>query len=142
MYQLLESVFSAGAIKPDVGMKVDARYPGGAQRELEALNQPMPDEITQEMSWQAEEEASSMKATALIVQQMVKHRALKRSAIASIRNSLLSDTQSQMRTAYALSQQDLRFQEAVINHNVLTGGAQRAMKGYAEAIQNTRSLAW
>jgi hypothetical protein len=138
-YKLLDTVFSGGTIKSNVGERVDARYPAGADGALKALNS-YPENLSEQQYWQEEEKMGELALTALLTQAMVKTRAAERSSLLKIRGAILSDKQGQMKTAFAMGQQELKFNQTAITHNILAGGQQKQMSGYAAAASGVRSL--
>lgn len=138
-YRFLDTVFSGGSIKSNVGQRVDARYPAGADESLKALND-YPENLSEAEFWNAEEKMGELALTALLTQAMVKNRAAQRSSLVKIRGAILSDKQGQMKTSFAMGQQELKYNQAAIAHNILSGGQQKQMSGYAAAASGVRSL--
>ncbi|MBW4514521.1 MAG: hypothetical protein KME11_04790 [Timaviella obliquedivisa GSE-PSE-MK23-08B] len=139
IYNFLDTVFSGGTPKSDIGMRVNASLPQGTDQELRQLNN-MPSSISQEEYWAEEQKTGELSMSALLMKQYVKCRAIQRSSITQIRGAILQDKSGQMRAAMTMGQQDLRHQTTAISHNIMLGGQQRQMTGYAAAASGTRTL--
>lgn len=139
VYKLLDTVFNGGDIRSELGMRVDASRPQGADQALRDLS-IMPDSVSESQYWAEEEKTGKLAMTALLVSSFVKSRALQRSSALKIRGALYQDRASQIRSAGTMAQQDLRHQELAISHNIMMGGQQRRMTGYAAAAAGARTL--